>query len=119
MCKEKEVHAMKLEEMQELLSEEYEIIDIEEVQHGHKISLQNGAIVNVFNKGTYNVQGKRNDEVKAYIEEHATDAQKISRPNRRVSNKVFVVYGHDDTFNNLDANSFFSLSIIFKGLNYY
>ena len=68
MCNNGEVRIMKLEEMQVLLSEAYEIVDIQDVQHGTKITLQNGAIVNVFNKGTYNVQGKCKDEVRAYIE---------------------------------------------------
>ena len=52
MCNNGEVRIMKLEEMQVLLSEAYEIVDIQDVQHGTKITLQNGAIVNVFNKGT-------------------------------------------------------------------
>ena len=100
MCNERKVLNMKLEDMQEILSEEYEIIDIDEIQHGNKITLQNGAIVNVFNRGTYNVQGKYKDEVKAYIEEHATEEQKAKNSTRKVSRKVFVVYGHDEKARN-------------------
>lgn len=100
MCNNREVHIMKLEEMQEILSEAYEIIDIQDVQHGTKITLQNGAIVNVFNKGTYNVQGKCRDEVEAYIEENATDEQKATGYIKKTSRKVFVVYGHDEDARN-------------------
>ena len=100
MCNNGEVRIMKLEEMQILLSEAYEIVDIQDVQHGTKITLQNGAIVNVFNKGTYSVQGKCKDEVKAYIEENATDEQKATGYIKKTSRKVFVVYGHDEDARN-------------------
>lgn len=96
MCNERKVLNMKLEDMQEILSAEYEIIGIDEVQYGNKITLQNGAIVNVYNKGTYNVQGKFKDEVKEYIEEHATEEQKATNLTKKISRKVFVVYGHDE-----------------------
>lgn len=102
MYDKKEVRAVKLEEMQELLCKEYEIIDVEEIPHGNKITLHNGVVVNVFNKGSYNVQGKQNskDEVKAYIEECATDEQKTMRVGKVLSKKVFVVYGHDEDARN-------------------
>lgn len=96
MCNERKVLNIKLEDMQEILSAEYEIIGIDEVQYGNKITLQNGAIVNVYNKGTYNVQGKFKDEVKEYIEEHATEEQKATNLTKKISRKVFVVYGHDE-----------------------
>ena len=102
---------MKLEEMQVLLSEAYEIVDIQDVQHGTKITLQNGAIVNVFNKGTYNVQGKCKDEVRAYIEKNATDEQKVTGYIKKTSRKVFVVYGHDE-----DARNELELLLIRWGL---
>ena len=47
-----EVYEMKLEEMQKVLSGVYEIIDIQDVQNGTKITLQNGAIVNVLTRET-------------------------------------------------------------------
>lgn len=96
MCNERKVLNMKLEDMQEILSAEYEIIGIDEVQYGNKITLQNGAIVNVYNKGTYNVQGKFKDEVKEYIEARATEEQKATNLTKKISRKVFVVYGHDE-----------------------
>ena len=101
MCSNSEVYEMKLEEMQKVLSGMYEIIDIQDVQNGTKITLLNGAIVNVFNTGTYNVQGKCKDEVRAYIEENATNEQKAARRVKtKTSRKVFVVYGHDEDARN-------------------
>lgn len=92
-----EVKIMKLEDMQELLCQEYEIVETTDIPHGHKIALQNGAIVNVYTKGTYNVQGKQKEIVKEYIEQNATDRQKSERGQRLIPKKVFVVYGHDET----------------------
>ena len=91
------VKIVKLEDMQELLCQEYEIVEITDIPHGHKIALQNGAIVNVYTKGTYNVQGKQKEIVKEYIEQNATDRQKSERGQRLIPKKVFVVYGHDET----------------------
>lgn len=64
---------------------------------GHQFRLQNGAIVNVFDSGTINVQGKNAEAVR--------DALGIATATNRVSEggngygvskrKVFVVYGHD------------------------
>lgn len=92
-----EVKIMKLEDMQELLCQEYEIVETTDIPHGHKIALQNGAIVNVFATGTYNVQGKQKEIVEEYIERNATDQQKSERRQRPIPKKVFVVYGHDET----------------------
>ncbi len=96
----KEVKMMKLDEMQGLLSQEYEVLDIKEIQHGHKFILQNGAIVNVFNTGKYNVQGKESETVKAYIESNIGDQQKAGVQTTSISKKVFVVYGHDEAARN-------------------
>ncbi len=92
-----EVKIMKLKDMQELLCQEYEIVETTDIPHGHKIALQNGAIVNVFATGKYNVQGKQKEIVEEYIERNATDQQKSERRQRPIPKKVFVVYGHDET----------------------
>lgn len=52
---------------------------------GYKIEVDNGAIVNYFDTGNYNVQGKNREEIKRILE----------CANTNFTNKVFVVYGHD------------------------
>jgi len=57
---------------------------------GNQLRLENGAIVNCFDKGTVNVQGKNRDAVEKALEGNAS-----SSSSRAPSSKVFVVYGHD------------------------
>lgn len=61
---------------------------VEEKTNGQtkQIKLNNGAIINCFNNGNHNVQGKNQQEVKDFL-----DGMSIS-----VARKVFVVYGHDE-----------------------
>lgn len=59
---------------------------------GDKLNLSNGAIVNIYDKGTYNVQGKNSDIVKNVL-----NGINISATGCVKNNKVFVVYGHDTT----------------------
>lgn len=54
---------------------------------GWRLALQTGQIVNVFDSGKYNVQGRDPDPVKALL-----DAAGDNDGGRR----VFVVYGHDE-----------------------
>jgi len=56
--------------------------------HGVKLLLENGAIVNVFNSGKLSIQGKNAE----YVKEILNDTKSSSMPANR---KVFVVYGHD------------------------
>lgn len=58
---------------------------------GDRLDLSNGAIVNVYDKGTYNVQGKNAEFVKQLLSMD-TSVQAVKK-----NNKVFVVYGHDMT----------------------
>lgn len=52
---------------------------------GDKLEISNGAIINIYDKGSFNVQGKNVDVInKLLCGEHKLD-----------SKKVFVVYGHD------------------------
>lgn len=59
---------------------------------GSQVRLVNGAIVNCFDNGTVNVQGKNKDAVgKALGDAGAASSPVSGAP----SSKVFVVYGHD------------------------
>ena len=59
---------------------------------GSQIRLTSGQIVNVFDKGTWNVQGKNPEEVRAVLSEQAVTASPVR--SATVPDKVFVVYGH-------------------------
>lgn len=54
---------------------------------GTMLKLNNGTIVNVFNTGKVNYQGKNTEEIKNLLENNITT--------QNVNKKVFVVYGHD------------------------
>jgi predicted nucleotide-binding protein len=67
---------------------------------GVQLRLVNDAIVNVFDKGTFNVQGKNTEEVQAALgvtTTGSTAGAAIATPAAHASlkKKVFVVYGHD------------------------
>jgi predicted nucleotide-binding protein len=66
---------------------------------GTQLRLSNGAIVNSFNTGKFNVQGKNQGEVKECL---GVPAEAAAAPQNGVAvkpvlSKVFVVYGHDAT----------------------
>ncbi|MEN3029419.1 TIR domain-containing protein [Chromobacterium amazonense] len=72
---------------------------------GWQLRLKNGGIVNVFDTGVFNVQGKCQPEVKAALGAASTQAAivKAAAPApviRNTNTKVFVVYGHDETARN-------------------
>ncbi|MDR2976786.1 MAG: nucleotide-binding protein [Streptococcaceae bacterium] len=58
---------------------------------GDCIHLEDGAIVNIFDSGKVNVQGKNAESIKSLFNE-VNSALKSENRNR----KVFVVYGHDN-----------------------
>lgn len=63
---------------------------------GVQLRLFNGAIINVFDTGNYNVQGKNKAAVEMVLGKELTGEAAIGTgplPN----NKVFVVYGHDSS----------------------
>jgi predicted nucleotide-binding protein len=65
---------------------------------GWKLKLASGQQVNVFDKGTWNVQGKNPEKVRPLLEQHwpmVSDGRSA-----KVSRNVFVVYGHDDNARN-------------------
>lgn len=55
---------------------------------GWQLRLRSGAVVNVFDSGTYNVQGKNKASIQLILDQ----ATSSGTPGR----KVFVVYGHDE-----------------------
>lgn len=57
---------------------------------GWQIKLSNGAIINSFDKGSWNVQGKCATEVKQLL-----GGQIASNNGKSTNNNVFVVYGHN------------------------
>ena len=68
------------------------IIEEKKIGNGIQIRLD-GAVVNVFDNGNWNVQGK-NPELKKLVEEILARAEPTSKS--PASNKIFVVYGHDE-----------------------
>lgn len=74
---------------------------------GSQIHLDNGAIINCYHKGAFNVQGKNSSDVISYLEQHSSEMScdaKNNIGNPTPNNKVFVVYGHDkDSLYELEA----------------
>ncbi len=64
---------------------------------GWQLRLQNGAIVNCFDKGTHSVQGKNTHTVEAALSGETTHYQFLASENAK---KIFIVYGHDPTARN-------------------
>ena len=64
----------------------YKIESEKPIANGKQIKLNNGSVINCYNNGNHNVQGKSNDEIKNFL----------SQVNSINNRKVFVVYGHDD-----------------------
>lgn len=80
---------MTLETMKKYVEGFYGIKEEKTTANAEQLKLENGAVVNIFKNGNYNVQGKNSTEVKAHIEKCIGD--KVSR-----NKKVFIVYGHDE-----------------------
>ena len=45
------------------------VVSVKDIQHGKSITLSNGSIINCFNTGKHNVQGRNTDETKAILGE--------------------------------------------------
>lgn len=86
---------MTLDEAKALLkSNGYSITDEKRLPNdtGTQLKLGTGQIVNVFDKGTFSVQGKdAGGAVKSFLSSANSSAGSTASPKR----KVFVVYGHD------------------------
>ena len=67
---------------------------------GWQLRLSNGGIVNVFDTGSFNVQGKCQPEIKAALGAAAAKAAAPQPTKQDANRKVFVVYGHDETAKN-------------------
>ena len=72
---------------------------------GWQLRLTNGGIVNVFDTGVFNVQGKCQPEIKVALgsQPGQAAAAKAVAPlavKKNANTKVFVVYGHDETAKN-------------------
>jgi len=62
---------------------------------GTRLKIQSGQIVNVYDNGSVNVQGKNPQEIRALLAEESGSSR--SPQAARVPTRVFVVYGHDRT----------------------
>jgi predicted nucleotide-binding protein len=96
---------MELEQVKRILDEAGLVVTQEKRlpnDTGTQLCLKNGAKVNLFDKGTYNVQGRNADSVKRVLEQEPTPKASPTRkqPVTRTNNKVFVVYGHDQSARN-------------------
>ncbi|MDP8213322.1 MAG: nucleotide-binding protein [Candidatus Zapsychrus exili] len=60
---------------------------------GHQLKLKNGAIVNIYDNGTLQIQGKNKPEIEALLKGESL----LAEPSAKTSNEIFVVYGHDST----------------------
>ncbi len=64
---------------------------------GKQLRLANGAIVNCFNNGTIQVQGKQQESVKVCLGLISPGLEQPVGAGYSTLSKVFVVYGHDTT----------------------
>ncbi len=65
---------------------------------GIQLRLADGAIINIFDNGTVQFQGKHQEEMKSLIlPALGKTVECAPRAGEALSNKVFVVYGHDVT----------------------
>lgn len=91
---------MKLvERAKELLKEAgYEITSEERLPNdtGYQLRIDCGAVVNIYDKGTYNVQGKEAAPVKEVLETGIAGVTQVKVIKKAAGSKrVFVVYGHN------------------------
>ncbi len=63
---------------------------------GTQFRLKNGGIVNIFDNGNFNVQGKNKAETEAALSGSTAIAAE-AKGKHVIKRKVFVVYGHDQT----------------------
>ena len=78
---------MTKEQILSIIDKKYTVVSEDTKSNGICLKLNNGAIINCFNNGNHNVQGKNVQEVKDLLD------GKVQSTKKR---KIFVVYGHDD-----------------------
>lgn len=96
----KGVNVMTFDQIKVLVSKKYEIESEREISHGNQIKLKNGVVIIVYFKGTVQYQGnpKFKNEVEAYVTCECNAAPfDTSLSEQTRNNKVFVVYGHDES----------------------
>jgi len=89
---------MEVDRVRDLLVGAGYVVEAERgIDYGHQLRLKNGAIVNVYNTGKVNVQGRDRENVCAVLGlvSGGASSQVADRPVVRENNRVFVVYGHD------------------------
>ncbi|WP_026332685.1 MULTISPECIES: TIR domain-containing protein [unclassified Thioalkalivibrio] len=98
---------MTLEEIKDALAEGgYEVKSENRAGNdvGWQLRLTNGGIVNVFDNGNFNVQGKCQPEIKEALgvasESSSAPSAQGQLKSKNGYTKVFVVYGHDETAKN-------------------
>jgi predicted nucleotide-binding protein len=95
---------MKLEEVKRLLIQAGHEINSESRlgnDTGTQLKIDCGAVVNVFDKGTWSVQGKETAKIKAILEKVSSSEMGKTSP---ANVNVFIVYGHNaDLRNQLEA----------------
>lgn len=68
------------------VNKNFSIVEVKMAGNSKQIKLNNGAIINCFNNGNHNVQGKNTQTVKDFLDGISVNSNR----------KVFVVYGHDE-----------------------
>jgi predicted nucleotide-binding protein len=64
---------------------------------GTQLRIDNGAIVNVFDNGTVNCQGKNCQDVEGVLAENGRTRGQAQAAPAAIDPRIFVVYGHDKT----------------------
>lgn len=81
----------KQEIIEKLEKQGINIVSISRVNNcGERLDLSNKAIVNIYDNGNWNIQGKNTDFIRNILANNTSSPQKTEQ-----NNKVFVVYGHD------------------------
>lgn len=83
-----------------LLTHHYEITSETRLANntGVQIRVKSGQIVNIYDKGTYSIQGKNPSDMQKIFD--PTASAPISAVNGNATRQVFVVYGHDQNARN-------------------
>jgi len=63
---------------------------------GTQVRLTNGSVVNIYDTGTVQVQGKEQASVKYCLGISSTKSEKVDISAHPAFSKIFVVYGHDE-----------------------
>ena len=78
---------MTKEQVLKKIEGQFSVVSEEQKANGIQLKLNNGTIINCYNNGNHNLQGKNTQEVKVLLEGCVVGA---------VKKKIFVVYGHDE-----------------------